>query len=56
MNVLYQVEKATIFRLFEGNVVVEKRVNGGTEIENLALNSFGVNNTPASANKAAEQV
>jgi hypothetical protein len=50
------IEKATIFRCLDGNVSVEKRVNGGTDIETLALNSFGANNTPASANKAAEQV
>jgi hypothetical protein len=49
-------EKATIFQFVAGNVSVEKRVNGGTEIENLALNSFGANNPPASTNKAVEQV
>jgi hypothetical protein len=49
-------EKATIFRFVDENVKVEKRINGGTEIENLALNSFGANNTLMSTNKAAEQV
>ena len=49
-------EQATIFKFNAGNVSVEKKVNGGVEIENLALNSFGANNTLMSANKAAEQV
>jgi len=49
-------ERATIFQFIEGNVKVEKRIKGGTDIENLALISFGANNTLVSANKAAEQV
>ena len=49
-------EKATILRFVEGNVSVEKRVNGGTEIENLALNSLGAKNHQAPTNKAVEQV
>jgi hypothetical protein len=49
-------EKATIFQFTAGNVRVEKRVNGGTEIETLALNSFGANNPSAPTNKLTEQV
>jgi hypothetical protein len=49
-------EKATLFRFIDGIVTVEKRVNGGTDIENLVLNSFGANDTPSSLNKATEQV
>jgi hypothetical protein len=33
-------EKSTIFQFVDGVARVEKRVNGGTEIEALALNSF----------------
>ncbi len=33
-------EQATIFKFSAGTVSVEKRVNGGSEIENSALNSF----------------
>lgn len=36
-------EKSTIFQFSEGIVKVEKRINGGTEIENLAMKSFGTN-------------
>jgi hypothetical protein len=49
-------EKATIFRFIDGNIRVEKRVNGGTDIETLVLNSFGANNISTSTNKPAEQV
>jgi hypothetical protein len=49
-------EKATIFQFVEGNIRVEKRINGGTDIENLVLNSFGANGTAALTNKTAEQV
>jgi hypothetical protein len=49
-------EKSTIFQFIEGNVSVEKRVNGGAEIENLVLNCFRANNHPAPMNKATEQV
>jgi hypothetical protein len=34
-------EQSTIFKFSAGSVSVEKRVNGGVEIESLALNSFG---------------
>jgi len=49
-------EKATIFQFSAGNISVEKRINSGTEIETLALNSFGANSHQASVNKAGEQV
>ena len=35
-------ERSTIFRFPGGEAAVETRINGGTEIENLALATFGV--------------
>lgn len=49
-------EQATIFKLSAGTISVEKRVNNGTEIEALVLNSLGANNSTTSVDKVFEQV
>lgn len=49
-------EQATIFRLSENTIGVEKRVNGGAEIEALVLNSLGTSYPTAAVEKASEQV
>jgi len=49
-------EKATIFFFKNGAAIVEKRVNGGTDIENLVINSFGYNAASTLINKSTEQV
>lgn len=49
-------EQATIFKLSENTIGVEKRVNGGAEIEALVLNSFGTSLPIATFDKASEQV
>jgi hypothetical protein len=38
-------EKSTIFQIVDGVARVEKQINGGTDIESLALNGFNARNT-----------
>jgi hypothetical protein len=49
-------ERATIFQINEGNVKIVKRVNGGTEIESLAVNIFAKIIRSSQTNSAAGQV
>jgi len=49
-------EMATIFQFNDGNARIVKKVNGGTEIENLALNIFAKVILPTSTNIVAGQV
>jgi hypothetical protein len=35
-----RIEKATIFQVNQGRMGIERQINGGTEIENLVLNTF----------------
>jgi hypothetical protein len=49
-------EKSTIFQIDRRNVRVEKRVNGGTEIEDLALKSLEKYNLQYADNTTLEQV
>jgi hypothetical protein len=49
-------EKATIFQFKEGHARIIKKVNGGTEIENLALNIFSRINLPTSTNQDVGRV
>jgi hypothetical protein len=51
-----EYEQATIFKLSANTIGVEKRVNGGAEIEALVLNSLGTNLPIATLDKASEQV
>ena len=48
-------EKATLFQLNDGAANIIKRINGGTEIENLAVNIFSKISPPSAVNKAVDR-
>jgi hypothetical protein len=50
------IEKATIFKFKDGNFNIEKKINGGTDVENLVLNIFAKDDLSDLMNKAAGQV
>jgi CheR methyltransferase, SAM binding domain len=49
-------EMATIFQFNDNRVKIIKKINGGTEIENLALNIFSKINSQTASNKTTVQV